>query len=116
MSANSLALVLSPALLTYPFVGLSERYPEAARRIALALCYARDRWELGACLGYGDAIAGKLESFAVRTATVGFLDGAAFASILPDGLESLSDADTFDAVQGLAWDYLDASDHNGKVG
>ncbi len=104
---------MSAALETNPFTALEAVKPEVAERIALAFCWARNRWELGACLGYGDRLAGRIEYFAVASATIGWLDGAVFVPF--GGLEGLDDADTFDALQGLAWDYLDALDKRAEA-
>ncbi len=108
---------MSAALETNPFTALEAMKPEVAERIALAFCYAGDRWELGACLGYGDRIAGRIEYFAVASATISWLDGAVFVPYVGQngGLEGLDDPDTYDALQGLAWDYLDALDKRAEA-
>ncbi len=109
--SSALSSPVSPALETNPFTALEAMKPEVAERIALAFCYARDRWELGACLGYGDRIGGRIEYFAVKSATISWFDGAVLAPFVDDrGIEGLDSRERFDALQGMAWDYLDALD------
>lgn len=102
----------TPALETNPFMALEalpfEHAPEAARRIAIAFCFAESRWELGKVLGYGDRMTYRLSCYGVEGPTVCWLDGRVFEPY--GGLDGLDDAGTFDALQGMAWDYLDALD------
>jgi hypothetical protein len=108
MSDTNLAAAALASLATNPFMALEAHKPAVAERIATAFCYADDVHTLSRCLSYGDRLAGRIEYFAVLTATVNWLDGEVFAAYgYREGLES---KEIFDAVQGMAWDYLDALD------
>ncbi len=101
-------LTTEPAADVNPFVALERLQPAVAERIATALCYADDVHTLCRCLSFGDRLVGRVEYFAVKSATSAWLDGAWLEGFgFREGLEC---KETFGALQEAASAYLDELD------
>jgi len=101
-------LLAQDAVANNPFFLLETQSAAVAHRISLALCYADDVHTLTRCLSFGDRVAGRIEYFAVQSATNAWLDGAWLAPL--GHREGLARAETFRALQEAAWAYMDVID------